>query len=78
MCMCQTGCLITSTAVKWSMRHVRFTAGDGVIGSLEPVPLPPWARHVSPGLNPDFSAKTLRFSAESPAHAEHSYDYRYI
>ena len=59
------------------MLNARLTAGDGVIGSLEPVPLPPWARHTSPGLNPDFNSKTLRFTAESPAHTEHSYDYRY-
>ena len=53
------------------------TAGDGKVGSMEPVPVPPWTKHIAPGLNPDFSAETLRFSAESPAHPEHSYDYRY-
>ena len=44
---------------------------------MQPVPLPTWAKHITPGLNPDFNANILRFSAESPAHPEHSYDYRY-
>jgi len=77
MHMWETVTLGSGTMVEGSLRRVCLTAGDGAIGSLKPVPLSPWARHISPGLNPDFKAKTLRFSTESPGHAEHSYDYRY-
>ena len=39
------------------------------------VPLPDWALHVSPGLNADPAAPTLRLTASSPLHPPTTYDY---